>query len=140
MKTIPPIKAVMTAFPHSVEGSQTIAAASSMMAAHNIRHLPVTEGSKPIGVVTDRDIQNARQLRPGSHELRIKDVCVGEIYVVGLTEPLDRVLMHMAENHIESTLVVKDGKLVGIFTTTDVCRSFSLLLRTLFPKGGDDAA
>ena len=36
--------------------------------------------------------------------------------------------------------ILRDGKLVGIFTTTDVCRSFCLLLRSLFPKGGDDAA
>ena len=32
----------------------------------------------------------------------------------------------------------KNEKLVGIFTTTDVCRSFGQLLRALFPPKGSD--
>ena len=37
----------------------------------------------------------------------------------------DRVLLHMADEHIGCALVVKDGRLAGIFTTTDACRVFS---------------
>ncbi len=37
--------------------------------------------------------------------------------------------MEMADDHIGSTPVVKDRKLVGIFTATDACRSFAEHLR-----------
>jgi hypothetical protein len=46
----------------------------------------------------------------------------------------------MAEHCLDSALVVKDGRLAGIFTVSDACRQFGRLLRSLFPPGGDDAA
>ena len=58
-----------------------------------------------------------------------------------VNERLDRVLLHMADAHIGSALVVKEGKLAGIFTTNDACRCFADLLRSEFaPEEGDDAA
>jgi hypothetical protein len=47
----------------------------------------------------------------------------------------------MAEYHIGSALILKQGKLVGIFTATDACRCFGEYLRALFPDDtGNDAA
>ena len=47
----------------------------------------------------------------------------------------------MAQNHIGCALVVKNGRLAGIFTTTDACRHYSELLRTIHAPGdGNDAA
>ena len=59
MKQIPPIKAVMTAFPYYIEGDQPVAKAREVMAEHGIRHLPVVNDGKLISVVTDRDIRLA---------------------------------------------------------------------------------
>ena len=71
----------------------------------------------------------------------VRDLCGGRpAYVVKLSEPLDRVLLHMADQGVDAALVVKDGKLAGIFTVSDACQQFGKLLRTLFPHGGDDAA
>jgi acetoin utilization protein AcuB len=134
MRSIPPIKAVMTPFPYWVETTDTLERAKVLMLEHDIRHLPVMEDGKLVSVLSERDMRSAPAAR------LVRDACLREVYVVGLTEPLDRVLMHMAERHIGSALVVKEGKLAGIFTTTDACRTFGQLLRSLFPKGGDDAA
>lgn len=114
-----------------------------MMAEHDIRHLPVKENGKIVSVISDRDIRLA--LHSGSHRdkdsLRVRDVCVHETYIVELNERLDSVLLHMARYHIGSALVVKNGKLAGIFTTTDACRCYGEYLRSLFPTGnGHDAA
>ena len=57
-----------------------------------------------------------------------------------LSEPLDVVLRRMVQANVESALVVKEGRLVGIFTRTDACRCFGELLRSLFPRGHDDDA
>jgi CBS domain-containing protein len=47
----------------------------------------------------------------------------------------------MARDHIGAALVVRRGKLVGIFTVTDACRLFAEWLRVRFPgSGGDEAA
>ena len=124
----------MTPFPHFVEINAPVRTAGEMMDAHQIHHLPVMSEGKLVSVVTNHDIQLARQ---GPADARVRDICVRKTYVVELSEPLDRVLQQMAERHLGSALVVKDGKLVGIFTISDACRAFCELLRALFP-GGDD--
>jgi CBS domain-containing protein len=140
MKSIPQIKAVMTPFPHWIAAERPVSEAVKLMADHGIRHLAVKSGADLVAVVTERDIRNARNLNTDADGLAVGDICVRQVYVVELTEPLDRVLRGMADQYIDSALVVKDGKLAGIFTITDACRGFGDLLRSLFPSGGDDAA
>ncbi len=143
MKGIPPIKALMTPFPYWIESSDPIARAREMMEQHSFRHLPVMREGRLAGVVSDRDLRAARgaDRRPAAEpELRVGDVCASA-YVVDLDEPLDNVLLAMADRHIDAALVVRQGKLVGIFTMTDACRSFGEHLRDHFhPPKGDDAA
>ena len=142
MKQIPPIKAVMTPFPYSVGMNDPVSRVRQLMADFDICHLPVMADGQPISVVSDRDVHRAqgavRSLRQG--KLRVKDLNTQEAYVVELSEPLDRVLRRMAERHARCAVVVKEGRLAGIFTVTDACRCFGEFLRTLFPDGGDDAA
>ncbi len=135
MKAIPPIKAVMTAFPYWIDIDEPLARAREMMARHAIRHLPVVEGSKLVSFLGHKELQHEAE-----EDCRVRDVCQTKAHVVGLSEPLDRVLAYMAEHHLDCVFVVKDGKLAGIFTASDVCRRFAALLRSLFPPGGDDRA
>jgi len=44
----------------------------------------------------------------------------------------------MAEKHIDSVLATKNGKLAGVFTSTDACRCFAEFLRDGFPKWDQD--
>ena len=139
MKQIPPIKSVMTSFPHTVEADEPVARALELIREHGIRHLPVVDGGRLVGVIGERDAEAALS-RP-SAGLRVRDVERSTAYTVELHEPLDRVLEHMAHERIDCTLVVKDGRLAGIFTANDACRRFSELLHALFPRpGSDDAA
>lgn len=143
MKGIPAIKGVMTPFPYSIGVDERLNAARLMMEERNIRHLPVIDGPRLAGVISDREIELA--LTPGiggpdQQRLRVGDVCGRKPYIVELSEPLDSVLLRMASDHVDVALVVKEGRLAGIFTLTDVCRSYGRMLRALFPTGSDDAA
>lgn len=138
MKSIPPMKAVMTPFPYWVDIDAPLTRARAMMQEHAIRHLPVMEGAKLVSVLDERALRRATESSDAA--LRVRDVCRPGPYVVELFEPLDRVLSHMAEHRLDSVLVTKDGKLAGIFTVSDACRHFGRLLRSLFPPGGDSAA
>ena len=144
MKRIPLIKSVMTTFPYYIDIGASIRVAITMMADHDIRHLPVKSGDKLVGVVTDREIKQASDPvlgLPSKAKLRVKDVSVRETYVVNLEERLDNVLLKMAEKHIGCAIVVRENRLVGIFTTVDACRVFGEHLRALFSTGsGNDAA
>lgn len=134
----------MTPFPHCVDIGDSLRLARAMMVNHEVRHLPVKEDGKLVGVLTDRDLKRALDPElglPPEDELFVRDVFVPDPYVVDANEPLDRVLEHMASHHIGSALVTSNGRLAGIFTTTDACRAFCEHLRSLFPsRSGGDAA
>ncbi|MDX1431088.1 MAG: CBS domain-containing protein [Gammaproteobacteria bacterium] len=144
MHRIPPVKSVMTPFPHSVEIEAPIHEARLFMREHGIRHLPVTANGVLVGIVTDRDIKlllGPDFDYPKEAELTVRDAFLDDPYEVDLEEPLDNVLVEMAERRIGSALVTRKGKLAGVFTVTDACRAFGEHLREQFhPGGGDDAA
>ncbi len=134
-EAMPTIKSVMTPFPYFVEIGDNLSVAQSMMTDHAIGHLPVCDGGKIVGVITDGNLQGR-----DPSELHVRDVYAKEVYVVELGEPLDRVLFRMAEDELDAALVVKAGKLAGIFTISDACRCFGEYLRLTFPAGDDDNA
>jgi acetoin utilization protein AcuB len=146
LKHMPHVMAVMTPFPYSIDIDESLARATEMMQLHNIRHLPVKQHGELVSVVSDRDIKMTLDPRvgfPPGEELKVRNACVIDAYIVKTTDPLDRVLLHMAEEHIGSALVVKDERLAGILTSTDACRFLGELLRAQFPVytgGGDDVA
>ena len=74
----------------------------------------------------------------GSGALRVRDLYMADPYIVSIDEPLDKVLLTMAERHIGSAIVTKAGKLVGIFTSVDACRIFGEYLQDRFPHSMDD--
>ena len=51
-----PIATVMTAAPHVISADASVHDAALAMAHHGIRHLPVVDGGKLIGIVTERDL------------------------------------------------------------------------------------
>ena len=131
----------MTPFPYSIALDATLKEAEELMEEHNIRHLPVTRGHDVVGIVTQRDIVAAQargQADCGELQPAVSDVYVPEVYVVDLSEPLRNVLIEMADRHIGSAIVTRNGKLAGVFTSVDVCRSFADFIEDTFPEPGDD--
>jgi len=144
MDHIPSIGSVMTPFPCMVQVNASVLAARALMVEHDVRHLPVKDGSTLVGVLTDRDLKRALDPSlglPPKEELFVRDVFVPDAYIVDVGEPLDSVLDHLSSQHIGSALVTKRGRLVGIFTLTDAARLFSRHLHSLFPcHSGDEVA
>jgi CBS domain-containing protein len=55
MKQMPQIQKVMTPMPHTIGRDISIKTAFEMMREHRIRHLPVQEGGKLVGIFTAVD-------------------------------------------------------------------------------------
>jgi acetoin utilization protein AcuB len=139
---MPPVAAAMTAFPYHVRVDDPIAEVERLMLEHGIRHVPVQDGGRVIGVISERDLH--RFVRPALPErdrerIRARDVLVPDPYVVEMNAPLDEVLAEMARRQIGSAIVVRHQRLAGILSVTDVCRVLAEILRQRFPRGGDAA-
>jgi len=134
MNKIPLLKTVMTPFPYWVESDDPLPAAREMMRKHKVRHLPVKENGQVVSVVTDRDLKFAVDPElglPPRASMRVRDVCVFAAYIVDIETRLEIVLETMAERRIGSALITKDGNLVGIVTSPDICRALARLIRGL---------
>ncbi|NNL67308.1 MAG: CBS domain-containing protein [Myxococcales bacterium] len=133
----------MTPFPHSIDAEAPLRQARQQMLEHGVRHLPVTRRNRLVGLLTDRDLKRALDPSLGlapRNELAVRDAMVRDVYIAETLERLDRVLLEMADAHIGSALVTKNGKLVGIFKSTDACRAFGEHLRTGAAEIADEPA
>jgi len=134
----------MTSFPYFVEADDPVNKLEKLMDDHNIRHLPVQEKGKLVGVVSERDLHHLISRRAAT-ELKLKfracDIMVKDPYVAAFNTPLNEVVSQMAQRHIGSVIVVRRGKLAGILSSIDVCRLLAEYLEDQFaPTSGHDAA
>ncbi len=139
MKRIPSIKTVMTPFPYSVKPESEVAAALDTMDDHGIHHLPVTEGDKLTGTISSRDIRR-RMAQEDNTALKVSDIMSINTYTVDLSERLDKVLRRMAEDHLDSVIVTRKGKLAGIFTHFDAYTAFAEFLHEQVRRSGGNTA
>ncbi len=132
----------MTPFPHSVKLDARIEDACALMSTHSIRHIPVSDGLRVVGVITDRDVKAAERLVPNLQTYPVSVAYVDAPYVVDIRTRMDEVLEEMVDRHIGSAIVTRRDKLVGIFTYVDACRVFAAHIRELRgdDSGPDEAA
>ncbi len=119
------IKDVMTEQPHSVGLDQGIKVARDMLNKYGIRHLPVQQGGRLVGIVSERDINLCLGIK---ENLDMSDIYTPEPYMVESTARLAEVASKMAADRIGCALIVEKGKLVGIYTATDACRDIAMML------------
>ena len=143
-KKMPIVGAAMTSFPYFVESDDPLGRLEKLMDERGIRHLPVQEKGKLVGIVSERDLHHRlpRSLAPEEKaRLRARDIMVVNPYVVAFNTPLNEVVAQMARRHIGSAIVIRRGKLAGILSAIDVCRIFAEYLDNQFGVvGGSDAA
>lgn len=131
MKAIPTIQRYMTTAPHTIGASQTLTTASEMMREQGIRHLPVLQDKKLVGIVSERDVALISSLAgvdPG--KVLVEDAMTQDVLSVAPDAPLDEVATMMAERKAGSVVIEQNGHVVGIFTTVDAMTALADLLHT----------
>jgi CBS domain-containing protein len=100
----------------AIERDMTLKAAAKIMSDKNIGSLVVIDGEKIKGIITERDIvTNASNLGKSVTSSMAKNVLT-----ISPDEELDNAAILMRKNKINRIPVVKNDKLVGIVTSTDL--------------------
>jgi acetoin utilization protein AcuB len=122
-----PIAAYMTRNTRTVRNDADLATARKLMLDDGIRHLPVLEARKLVGLLSERDLHLARAvLGDAADTTKVEDVCAPVPYAVDRDTPISEVAGQMAKERFGSAVVTDDkNEVVGIFTTTDACRALA---------------
>jgi acetoin utilization protein AcuB len=135
MKTIPQISKFMTVHPHTIGVEQTLSKAHTMMREFKIRHLPVLDAGKLVGILSDRDIKSVMTFKDVNPDvIKVSEALTEAPFTVKPTSQLDDVCAEMGAHKYGSALVVDNGKLVGIFTWVDGLNALTELLGTRLKK------
>ncbi len=123
-----PIRRFMTPTPVTIGREQSLEEAHKRMQEHNIRHLPVLDGGRIVGILSDRELELVENL-PGvdAHTTKVEEAMIDSPYTVEPDAPLRDVITFMAEHKYGTAVVAADDgrALLGIFTTIDALTAFA---------------
>jgi acetoin utilization protein AcuB len=132
MKQMPQIQKFMTAMPQTIGLDIPVKTALNIMREHRIRHLPVQDGGKLVGILTDRDLKLATSFGD-PNELKVAEVMTSDPYTVSPEAPLDQVVLEMAEHKYGAAIIQQaNGKVIGIFTAVDGLRVLGEQLESFY--------
>ncbi len=124
------VKEVMVKEVATLDVNDELSLANDIMRLGRIRHLPVVDGARLVGIVSERDLfrsslaqalgyggENSRELMKTLH---IKDIMVREIITISPELDLCQAVKMMVDKKIGCLPVVDHDRLVGLITETDI--------------------
>jgi len=120
----PKVREVMTDRPRCVTPETPISEAARLMKSDDVGSLPIIEGERLAGIVTDRDIVlQAVAEEKDPRGMPVREVASRELVTIGPEEDLSEALRLMASHQVRRIPVVdEDSRLVGIVAQADIAR------------------
>jgi CBS domain-containing protein len=108
----------------TVDPTATVAELISELATHNVGALPVVDGGRLVGIVSERDV--VRRLHDAGPELL--EARVGDIMITGVTtcapgDSVADIAAVMTNRRFRHLPVVVDGELAGIVSIGDLVKA-----------------
>jgi acetoin utilization protein AcuB len=123
------VREYMSPCVHSIGKGQMLSTAHAMMRKWNIRHLPVLDAGRVVGLLSIRDLHLVETLNDvDPTKVPVEDAMSPEPYAIAPNAELRTVAVEMATRKLGSALVVNRDKVIGIFTTVDALRALFELL------------
>lgn len=123
-----PVSKHMTKDPVCIQQTGELSEAVTLINKHNIRHLPVLEGERLVGLVSERDLGLIESLLPEDWEaISVAEAMTPSPFSVLGETKIGEVAKRMAIERIGSAVIIDDNhRVVGIFTTVDAMRVLAL--------------
>lgn len=111
---------------HTVLPGTTIRQAAREMIDHKVGAVVIAEGSKVLGIFTERDNLKLTSEGPYSPDQTTIDGHMSKDVVVGLpSDSIEEAMAVMTEKRVRHLPIISDGLLVGLVSIGDVVRATS---------------
>jgi acetoin utilization protein AcuB len=121
---------VMTHDPKVIGPDSPIGEALRSMREGGFRRLPVVEGGRLVGILSDRDLRQAMNIPMIVREKHYDDYVLGhvqvgtcmtaEVLVLSPQDSLEKAAKLMRDKKVGGCPVLEDGRLVGMITESDL--------------------
>ena len=129
------VKSRMSTYPLTIDPDESLSEAHSYMREQKVRHLPVVKSDeKMLGLIAEDDLLKAEPSSATSlsvweihhllMEVKVKTVMVKDVLTTTEDTPIEEAAHLMLDNKIGCLPVMRDDKLVGIITESDIFRTF----------------
>ncbi len=141
------VEDVMVVKPFTIKKDKSLIDAQKTMVKHSIRHLPVVEKGKLIGIITESDIRGAflnnkttGKLDHDPRNMKIETFMTLNPMTVSKETNIEDAALMIYQNKIGALPVVAKGKLVGIISIMDMLGLFVDMMGILHSSSRIDVA
>ena len=105
----------------SVTGDTMVFDAIRFMSEKNVGALPVVEGNRLIGILSERDYTRKIILKgKSSRQTPVRDIMSQHVTVAHPSDTAEDCMRVMTESHIRHLPVIEDGEMVGMISIGDL--------------------
>jgi CBS domain-containing protein len=121
------VKEIMTKTPACCAPEDDLEYVTKLMLDHNCGAIPVCDGAKIIGVITDRDIAVRGFTKAGNPlSLEVRELMTQPVFTIGEWDHIDNAIELMEEKQVRRLPVVdRNGRIVGILSQSDLAKQLS---------------
>ena len=122
----------------SIHPDMPIHDARNLFKQENIRRAPVVKNGKLVGIISDQDLIDAAPSQATTlsvwemnyllSKITVKDIMTKDVITINEDTPIEQAARIMADNKIGGLPVLRDGKVVGMITETDLFKVFLELM------------
>jgi len=132
----------MTSDPVTIAPGATAGEALALMRQRHIRHLPVVDGGRLVGMLSDRDLRTALpsavvlgELDDDSAASRsVAGIMTADPLTIPPSQPVEEAARLLTEQRIGAVPVVEGARLLGILSADDLLRAFVESSGVLLPS------
>jgi acetoin utilization protein AcuB len=128
----------MTKNPITIQVGASIAELSTLMKENKLKKVPVLDGEKLVGIVTDKDVDRVSpsgatllsvfEISALLAKTTVKDAMTKDVVTCTPDTYIEDAAILMRQNKINALVVVEDEKVVGIITESDMLSSLIAML------------
>ena len=118
----------------TINPNDGIKKACQMMAKHDLSGLTVMEKSKYVGMLTQGDLVQVIAGGGDPDKSRVKDIMGKKLLSIDPFADISKAAKMMVENQVKRLPVLRNGKLIGVITQTDIVRISPSVYDLIFEK------